>query len=68
MQQKTRKLKVELLELLAEKKRRQEIQAALQAGAILVHNRDGSVTGIRVEFVEKGSIVGGFRCLGLSIA
>lgn len=52
MQQKTRCLNIELLQLLKEKKHRQDLQAAQRTGAIVVHNRDGSVTLIRSQFVE----------------
>ena len=52
MQQKTWELKIELLELLGEKKRRQEIEVARREGAIVVDNPDGSVRVIRLRFVE----------------
>ena len=52
MQQKTRELKIELLELLGEKKRRQEIEMARQEGAIVVENPDGSARVIRLRFVK----------------
>ena len=45
-------MKIELLELLEEKKRRQEVELARQAGAIVVKNLDGSATLIRLKFVE----------------
>jgi hypothetical protein len=45
-------LKIELLQLLEEKKRRQEIEFAQRSGGIVVHNRDGSVTVVRIQFVE----------------
>ena len=52
MPQNTRDLKIELLDLLEEKKLRQEIKFAQSTGAIAVHNRDGSVRVIRLQFVE----------------
>ena len=45
--------KIELLKMLEEQKRRQEIMEAQRAGAIVVQNRDGSTTVIRVQFVES---------------
>jgi hypothetical protein len=52
MQQSTRELKIELLQFLEEMKQRQQIQRAQRKGAIVVRNRDGSVTVIRIQFVE----------------
>lgn len=52
MQQKRQDLKIELLQLLEEKKRRQEIEFAQLSGGIVVHNRDGGVTVVRIRFVE----------------
>ena len=46
-------LKIELLKLLEVQKRRQEIKMAQRAGAIVVDNRDGSTTVIRLQFVES---------------
>jgi hypothetical protein len=53
MQQSTRELKIELLQFLEEMKQRQQIQRAQRKGAIVVRNRDGSVTVIRIQFVDS---------------
>jgi len=45
-------LRFDLLRFLQEKKRREEIEMARRAGAIAVHNRDGSVKVITLQFVE----------------
>jgi hypothetical protein len=52
VEQNTTELKIALLQLLEERKRRQEIEMARRAGAIVVDNRDGSVTVIRLKFVK----------------
>lgn len=46
-----RGLEIELWQLLEETKRRQETQLAIRSGAIVVRNRDGTTTVIRLEFV-----------------
>jgi hypothetical protein len=52
MHQRVRQLKIELLQLLREERRRQEIEIALRAGAVVVDNADGSVTVIKIQFLQ----------------
>jgi hypothetical protein len=57
VQQNTQHLKSELRQLLEEKKRRQEIEFANCSGGVVVHNRDGSVKVVRIQFVEAVTLV-----------